>query len=289
MQTIQNDHLIVTVNPKGAELNSIFHKQLQLEYLWNADPAYWAKQSPVLFPVVGALKDNTYFFKDKPYQLGRHGFARDRTFTVSEQSQDAVTFTLTSNEHSLEHYPFQFEFAIRYSLHRSAVSVAYTVRNTTGEDMYFSVGGHPAFKVPLAEGTDYNQYYLEFNKTENTGRWPISPEGLIENSPVPLLNHTSHLPLSKALFYGDALVLKHLSSNKVSLKSHQTVHGVEMDFSGFPYLGIWAAKNADFVCLEPWCGIADSVHTNQRLGSKEGINRLETNQSFTRTWTITLF
>ena len=143
--------------------------------------------------------------------------------------------------------------------------------------------------MPLTPGTNYSQYYLEFNKTENTGRWPISPDGLIESLPAPLLSHTSHLPLSKALFYADAVVLKHLSSTRVSLKSHETVHGLDMDFTGFPYFGIWAAKDADFVCLEPWCGIADSVQTSQQLGSKEGINRLETNESFIRTWTITLF
>lgn len=289
MQTIQNDNLTVTINPKGAELSSVFHKQYQLEYLWNADPAFWAKKSPVLFPIVGNLKDNTYFFKDKSYHLSRHGFARDSTFIVSGLSQDAVTFSLTSDEQSFPSYPFQFVFDIRYSLHRSSLSVTYTITNTTGEDMYFSLGGHPAFKVPLTEGADYSQYYLEFNKTEDTGRWPISADGLIEDSPTPLLSHTTHLSLSKALFYSDALVLKHLSSNSVSLKSHETIHGLEMDFTGFPYFGIWAAKNADFVCLEPWCGIADSVHSNQQLAGKEGINRLETNQSFTRTWTITLF
>ena len=289
MQTIYNEVLAVTVNPKGAELNSIFHKQHKLEYLWGADPAYWAKKSPVLFPIVGALKDNTYFFKDNPYQLSRHGFARESTFTVSEQTQDAVTFSLISDGHTLTVYPFHFEFRLHYALTGSTLNVTYEVKNLTGDDMYFSVGGHPAFKVPLAEGTTYDQYYLEFNQPENAARWLIAADGRIKDTPEPLLHASNQLPLSKRLFYEDAVVFKHLSSNRVSLRSDGTSHGLEMDFSGFPYLGIWAAKDADFVCLEPWCGIADSIHTNQQLIDKEGINHLPAHETFSRTWTVTLF
>ncbi|MBE7174468.1 MAG: aldose 1-epimerase family protein [Williamsia sp.] len=289
MQTIYNDVLTVTINPKGAELSSIYHKQHELEYLWSADPAYWAKKSPVLFPIVGALKDNTFFFNDKPYELSRHGFARESTFTVSEQSQDAIAFTLTSDGHTLTIYPFHFEFSLHYALAGEQLQVTYGVKNLTGDDMYFSVGGHPAFKVPLAEGTDYTDYYLEFNQPENVARWPIAPDGRIEAAPVPMLNNTNKLPLTKELFWEDALVFKHLASNKVALKSDKTEHGLEMDFSGFPYLGIWAAKGADFVCLEPWCGIADSVNTNQQLIDKEGINRLAAHETFTRTWSLNFF
>lgn len=289
MQTIYNDVLTVTINPKGAELSSLFHKQHELEYLWNADPVYWAKKSPVLFPIVGALKDNTYFFKDKPYELGRHGFARESTFTVSGQSQDAITLTLTGDGHTLTVYPFLFEFSLHYALAENRLSVTYEVKNLTGEEMYFSVGGHPAFKVPLVKETDYTQYYLEFEQPENAGRWPIAPDGRIAEPPVPLLNNTKRLPLTKELFYEDALVFKQLASSKVSLKSDKTAHGLQMDFSGFPYLGIWAARNADFVCLEPWCGIADSVHTDQQLVNKEGINLLAPHETFTRTWSLTLF
>ena len=289
MQTIYNDVLSVTINPKGAELSSIYHKQLELEYMWDADPAYWAKKSPVLFPIVGALKDNTYFYKGQSYQLGRHGFARESTFTVSEQSQDAVTFSLISDGHTLVLYPFHFELKLHYALAENTLRLTYEVKNLTGEEMYFSVGGHPAFKVPLVEGTAYNDYYLEFNQAENAGRWPIAADGRIEAAPTPLLNNTNRLPLTKELFWEDALVFKQLSSNKISIKSDSTPHGIQMDISGFPYLGIWAAKGADFVCLEPWCGIADSVNTDQQLTNKEGINCLAAHETFSCTWMITLF
>jgi galactose mutarotase-like enzyme len=153
--------------------------------------------------------------------------------------------------------------------------------------MYFSVGGHPAFKVPLEEDRAYTDYYLEFENPEDAGRWPISKDGLIEAVPVPILKGRK-IPLDKKLFQQDALVFKKLASQSISLKSDHTPHGIEFSYKGFPYLGIWAAKNADFVCIEPWCGIADSVNTSQQLREKEGINSLEPEQYFIRSWSVKL-
>jgi galactose mutarotase-like enzyme len=155
--------------------------------------------------------------------------------------------------------------------------------------MYFSVGGHPAFKVPLAEGTTYTDYQLEFNQVEDAGRWPLSAEGLIKDAPVPLLEHTKVLPLKKELFLEDALVFKHLQSDVVTLRSDVTERGLRFQFDGFPYLGIWAAPNADFVCIEPWCGIADSVQATGALTEKEGINALEAGGTFERQWEVGFF
>jgi galactose mutarotase-like enzyme len=159
----------------------------------------------------------------------------------------------------------------------------------TIEDMYFSVGGHPAFKVPLSEGTAYNDYSLVFDKKETTGRWPITSDGLIESNPDPLLNNSNILPISKELFLKDALVLKHLQSNSVRLQSDKTPHGLEFDFTGFPSLGLWATPGADFLCIEPWCGIADSEHTDQQIQNKEGINCLPAGEKFEATWKVKFF
>jgi galactose mutarotase-like enzyme len=289
MRTIENEYLKIVIKEKGAELESIFNKQTQLEYMWNADPAFWGKKSPVLFPVVGALKNDTYFFENNGYSLSRHGFARESEFIVTEQAGTFITFTLESNKLTRQKFPFEFRFDILYSLEKTKLNVAYRVQNTGSCELYFSVGGHPAFKVPLAAGTDYNDYYLEFNEPEVAGRWPVSEDGLIKANPVPLLNSTKKLPLTKELFYQDALVFKHLQSTKVSLCSDKTSNGLEFDFTGFPYLGIWAAKNADFICIEPWCGIADSISTNQQLTDKEGINRLAPMETFQRVWAVKTF
>jgi galactose mutarotase-like enzyme len=288
MFTIENQQIKAVINAKGAELTQLIHKANQLDYMWSGDAAFWGKHSPVLFPIVGALKNNTYIYNSQSYQLPRHGFARDKQFAVETQTADAITFLLRSDAETLTVYPFAFEFRIKYTIVDHTLAVTYEVANAGKTELYFSVGAHPAFKIPLAPGTDYTDYYLQFNQTETTPRWPISPDGLIESTPLPLLQNTNRLNLSKDLFQKDALVLKGMPSTTVTLASPKTTHGFRFDYPGFPFLGIWAAKNADFVCIEPWCGIADSVHTNQRLEEKEGINKLASGENFTRTWTITL-
>jgi len=289
MFTIENEWLKVDILSKGAELTGIFNKKFQLEYMWNADPAYWAKKSPVLFPVIGALKDDTYFFENKSYKLSRHGFARDMDFSVFKQDKESISFNIESSTETKQKFPFDFRFEINYSLQENSLKVEYVIKNTGKGKMYFSVGGHPAFKLPLAEGLSYSDYYLEFNRSEIAGRWPISKQGLIEKEPTPLLEDNNHLPLTKKLFEKDALVFKHLRSTSVSLKSSKSERGLSFDFTGFPFLGLWAAPNADFVCIEPWCGIADSIDSNQELTQKEGIYETDTGEVWSRSWLLTLF
>ena len=286
---IENQQLRISIHPKGAELQSIFHKGHHTEYMWNGDPAFWAKHSPLLFPIVGTLKANTYYYNGKPYELSRHGFARDRVFEVETRTADAITFLLRSDEASLKVFPFEFELRVSYRIQAATLTTTYAVTNPDKTPLYFSVGGHPAFKVPLAPGTTYTDYWLEFAATEQGPRWPISKDGLIEREPLPLLNGARKLPLTKELFAKDALVFKGLHSTSVTLRSERTERGLTMQFPGFPFLGIWAATGADFVCIEPWCGIADAVDSNQQLTQKEGINRLDAGDRFERSWTLSVF
>jgi galactose mutarotase-like enzyme len=289
MFTIENQSLKVTIEAKGAELTSIHHKDENLDYLWGGDPAIWGKHSPVLFPIVGALKDNAYYYNNVAYHLPRHGFARDRVFAMERQTDDTVVLLLTSDAETMQVFPFEFELRIRYTLFDSSLAVAYHVKNTGPGDMFFSLGAHPAFKLPLNEDVAYSDYYIVFDKVETAPRWPISPEGLIMREPVPLLGDSNRLPLTKELFHKDAIVLKGIDSSILTVKSDKAKNGFRFDFPGFPYLGIWAAKNADFVCIEPWCGIADGVDTDQQLDHKEGINKLQKDEEFTRTWTVSFF
>ena len=289
MIKIENELLAVSIDLKGAELQSVYLKQHQLEYLWSGDAAFWGKKSPVLFPIVGGLKNNQYSFKNKSYSLGRHGFARDKHFILLAQTTDSASFLIEADEETIKVYPFQFRFIVKYHLNNNQLICTYEVENTGTEEMFFSVGAHPAFKVPLTTDTKYNDWYLEFEKTENTAIWPLSADGLIEANSTPYLINTNKLPLKKELFYGDALVFKNLASETISIKSDSSTHGLTMQFNDFPFYGIWSAKDADFVCLEPWCGIADSVNHNSLLIEKEGINVLPPYQFFKRAWGITLF
>ncbi|MDI9364710.1 MAG: aldose 1-epimerase family protein [Flavobacterium sp.] len=289
MVTLTNQHLQVNITPKGAELSSIYNKQTGLEYLWNGNPEFWAKQSPTLFPIVGGLKNGSYQFAGKQYAMGRHGFTREMFFVVSNQTNLTATFTIEATEETLKQYPFQFLFSVTYSIEGNKLSVTYTVKNSSSNTLYFSVGAHPAFKVPLVQGDAYDDYYLAFNETENAGIYPLTADGLVELRPVPCLENTNKLPLTKTLFYKDALVFKELKSTAISILNTKNSHGLTYSYTDFPYMGIWAAKNADFVCIEPWCGIADNVATTSQFAEKEGINTLASNETFTKTWAVEMF
>lgn len=289
MYNIENNTLKITIAAKGAELKSVVHKQHQLEYMWQADPAFWAKTSPVLFPIVGELKNKQFRYRCQLYRLPRHGFAREKEFAVSNHQTDTIRFTLDSNDETFSVYPFRFSFSLVYTLHEDSLTVTYLVENRGEEDMLFSVGGHPAFRVPLVAGTAYNDYSLQFEKRETSGRWPISKDGMIEAAPQPMLQNSLVLPLTKDLFAKDAIVLKNLQSETVRLQSDKTPHGLHFSIAGFPYLGLWAAPGADFICIEPWCGIADSVKADGELEHKEGINRLAPGERFSRAWKVRFF
>lgn len=287
MIVLDNDQLQLLIAPKGAELQRIYNKQLHLDYLWNADAAYWPKHSPVLFPIVGQLKDDTYIYQNKRYHLTRHGFARDQTFIVETSTNNRATFLLQSSSETHHIYPFDFELRVHYVLTDTQLSVTYDVYNTGKKEMYFSIGGHPAFKVPLVYNTRYEDYYIALEKTEEAPRWTLK-NGLIDK-PEPFLQYQERINLTHELFYNDALVFKHLAPGTLTLKSDKTTHGIRMNTAAFPYLGIWAQKDAPFVCIEPWQGLADSTSHNQQLEEKEGIVDLAAEHRWQQSWQATFF
>lgn len=286
---IENEKLIVTIATKGAELQSLTNKETQLEYLWNGDAKFWAKRSPVLFPIVGSLKNNSYEYKGKKYSLSRHGFARDMQFELASQTNESISFFITDTKETFSNYPFHFKFLIKYSLQQNNLIVEYIIENIGNETMYFSVGAHPAFKIPLVKETSFEDYFLGFNHVENAGQYKLSADGLTQENAVSFLDDTNKLALKKSLFYEDALVFKNLKSDAVAIKSLKTNHGLTMYFSGFPYFGIWNAKDADFICLEPWCGITDNINTSGNLKDKEGINSLQLFATFNKKWKVQVY
>lgn len=289
MHQLSDGPYTIQVSPLGAELRSFLNGDTGIEYIWQRDPAYWAKSSPVLFPIVGGLKNGQYRFNEQVYYLPRHGFARERSFILTEQTNNSLCYLLASDEETLANYPFPFRLNIRYTLQHNQLQVAYTVTNTGSGTQYFSIGAHPAFRVPLKNDDSFEDYFLEWELPETIGRWPLSADGLIETAPLPLLDNKKILPLTKSLFHKDALVFKHMASRKIAIRSSKHAHGVAMDFQGFPYYGIWSTKDADFVCLEPWCGIADSVDADGELTHKEGMHSLEPDTQFTVSWQVSVF
>jgi len=288
MILLENENIVVTIAAKGAELRSIKNKTNGLEYLWNGDAAFWGKFSPVLFPIIGALKNDKYIYNEREYKMSRHGFARDHTFEVQQIGDDEVLFTLSATQDTLRIYPFEFILRLRYKILGASLSCAYELSNPGQQDLLFSVGGHPAFAVPLTGETVYEDYYLDFTKDESLTYFKIS-DNLISDQTETLQLNRGRLALRHELFYNDALVFKHLNSDTISLKNTKNLHGLHFRFHNFPYLGIWAAKDADFICLEPWCGIADSIHHNQQLSDKEGIISLSPGLDWQRSWEAAFF
>lgn len=287
MIILENEILQATIAPMGAELQSLINKKTGIEYMWSGDAAYWGKHSPVLFPIVGGLKNDTYFYNDKPYHLPRHGFARDKDFFAVKKNHATAVFTLSEDEQTVAVYPFPFTLRLTYELNDDTLSCTYEVYNSGNGNLLFSVGAHPAFAVPLTKDTSYGDYYLQFNAPEILQRWKLE-NGLVASPEIlPVTNNI--LPLQQSLFYEDAIVLKHLQSNTITLASTRQPHGIQFVFNDFPFFGIWAAKDAPFVCLEPWCGIADSVAHDQQLIHKEGINTLPANAHWQRTWSAKCF
>jgi len=286
MIELKNDHLLVRINEKGAEIQNLqLNKQ---EYLWQADPDYWGKHAPVLFPIVGELKDGKYLFEDQEYHLSRHGFARDNLFEVNQSADTSAIFTLRSDAETRAVYPFEFIFQVQYEIIQQTLYCSYIVQNEDDGNLYFSVGGHPAFKVPISDQLKYEDYVLEFSNDIVLKRFLLQ-NGLTNNKTETLKLNDKKLYLNPSLFYNDAIVLKHIDSDQIKLYSDKDLHGLTFKFEGFPFFGIWAAKDASFVCLEPWCGIADNIHHDYQLKNKEGINQLAIGAKWKRTWSVELY
>lgn len=288
MFTLENKKLRIAVKKTGAELCKITSVKDEIDFMWDANPEVWGSYAPNLFPIIGALKDDTYFFENQKYTLSKHGFIRNNNkVTLQEQSQDSLTFKLSYDEDSLKIYPFKFDFLITYQLIDNIITMTHTIKNYDDKTMYFSLGGHPAFKCPVYNNETYSDYYLEFEHTENSETHLINiKNGLISNKTRSVFNNSNSLPLKHDLFNEDALIFKDLKSKKVTLKSKS--HGAILTFSykDFPYLGIWAKPDSDYVCIEPWLGIADSENTNQNLKEKEGILTLMPQQTFKASYSI---
>lgn len=283
---IINEFLKLTVKSSGAEMISIKNTISSKEYLWQGDPAYWARRAPVLFPIVGKVNDNTYKVDGQSYELPQHGFARDMHFELIDHVENSLTYVLKSNEETLSTYPYKFEFYIKYSLEYNKVIVNYEVKNVDEKPIWFSLGAHPAFNCPIEKNEQFSDYYLEFEKPETVSTLMLE-NGLRNGKQSPLLSDQNTLPLDAKLFDQDALIFNDLKSRTVSLKSHKSKHNIKMDFTGFPYLGIWSKKGgAPFVCLEPWMGVADEVGYTGEFKDKLCIRSLAKGKTFTAEYTL---
>lgn len=281
---IASAQLVLKVNAHGAELCSVKDKVSGFEFIWQADPAVWTRHAPVLFPVVGKLFENKILIDGNVFHMNQHGFARDSHFEIVELYEDTIRFMLESNEETRKGYPYDFKFFVMHEVIENRVKISYTVLNTGSETLFYSVGAHPGFNLPLK---DLSKYTILFEKPENLERYMLN-KGNFNGLSECLGTNQSVLNLSKDLFIKDAIVFQNLKSSQLSLVQQNSNFKIELQFEGFPYLGIWSKyPNQDFICLEPWAGLADSVGFNGDISIKEGIIFLAPLEEKTLSYTIT--
>jgi len=284
--TVKNAEIELSVKEEGAEICSIKSVNTGTEFIWDANPDVWANYAPILFPIVGALQNGRYKYKGKEYQLPQHGFFRhNKAIKLVEKTETSLKFLLSQNAETLKVYPFHFDFFTTYIIANNRVTIKHEIKNTGTEDMYFSIGEHPAFKCPLTADEEYSDYYLEFEENENSLSWMLDGS-LIGKNKKKVFDNNNIINLHKNIFDEGALVFKDLKSKKVSLKSKKSNNFVTVIFPDFKYLGFWAKPQAEFVCIEPWLGIADSSDFTGELPDKEMIIKLAAGENYTAEYSI---
>jgi galactose mutarotase-like enzyme len=283
--TLQNKYIKIVVDTLGAELKSLIKLNNHLEYIWQGNPSFWKRSAPVLFPIVGRLKEDSYIYNDTKYSMSQHGFARDMEFVLTKKEEDTLTFTLHSNKKTLIFYPFSFELDIIYKLIDSKVQIEYKIINKTDTTMYFSIGAHPAFNTPLVDDKK-DDYYFLFDNLEKTKRYFLNNNGLVYEDKTFLLEN-NRLDITKELFSNDALIFNDAQILCITLASKKHKEFIKVEFHGFDYLGLWSkSADAPFVCIEPWHGIADFSTTSQNIKEKQGIKVLQANGIFESKYSI---
>lgn len=276
--TISNSEITATINSKGAELISL--KKNEREYIWEGNPKFWGKHSPILFPIVGTLKENFFIHNNKKFELTRHGFARDNEFEIVECSDNKVVFLLLSSIATLKNYPFDFVLQVIYTLKKNNLKISYKVKNNSPEKFPFSIGGHPAFALPQK----FEDYSLLFEKQETLTSYELEND-LVSNKTKTFELKEKQFPLDYSTFENDALIFKIMESKSIEILEKQKPM-LKFSFNDFPNFGIWTKTNAPFICLEPWLGYSDTSNANGNLFDKEGIIILEKDKTFKASFNI---
>lgn len=286
MKTISNKQLTIQVSPHGAELCSIVANGK--EYLWQADPAFWKRHSPVLFPIVGSVWENEYRNEGIPYTLTQHGFARDMEFTLVSEKENEVHYRLISNEETLQKYPFPFCLEIGYRIQGKQIEVIWKVKNTGDKEMYFQIGAHPAFYWPEFDANSLERGFFGFDRKDGLKYILISEKGCADPSVEYSLELADGLlPLDTHTFDKDALILENGQVRKVTLFNKEKRAYLSLHFNA-PVVGLWSppAKNAPFVCIEPWYGRCDRAHYTGEYKDKDWIQHLQPDEIFQGGYTI---
>ena len=291
LYSIENEFVKASFSTKGAELCSMILKSDNSEYVWQAEPKVWARHAPLLFPIIGRLKDGEYTFDGKTYKSTQHGFGRDSEFEVFSKEENAITFVLNPNELSAQMYPFAFELQICYVLDGTTLKKTHTFINKDDKALYYEVGGHDGYNICLEEGEVMSDYYLDFGELD-----AIHPLCLDEN--VLILKDTYTIPLQDGklkvnmeLFKQDALMIHNIPVHTISLKSTKSDRMIKIDFDDFKTIGIWTKYmdfDTNYICLEPWSTLPDCAYLGKEIEEKIDIRKVEAGQSDVLSFSVTI-
>lgn len=284
---LKNDVITLGINSKGAEMKSLKNNETGLEYLWQADPAFWGRTSPVLFPVVGNYKDKTTYYEGKAITLSQHGFARDTEFELASKTEDTIWFSFESTEETYEKYPFHFKLSVGYQIKGNTVKVMWKVENPDQKTLHFSIGAHPAFNCPLNEGEKQEDYFLFFDTDKPLESSIIGADGFVSEETEFFYPENGKLAITANLFDNNTMVIEHDQTHEVSLLTPEGKEYVKVSYTA-PLVGIWTPieKNAPFICIEPWYGRSDRSNFNQQLVEREYGQTLEPGTEFNAEYTI---
>jgi galactose mutarotase-like enzyme len=284
--SITSGNLTAQIDPRGAQLSSLSTADSS-EILWNGDAAVWAGRAPLLFPIVGVLAGGVYRLGSKTYALSRHGFARDKIFTLRDSSPCSAAFRLQADDSTRCVYPFQFELDVRYEFSGAALSLTTAIRNLGLTDMPASFGYHPGFRWPLPFGQPRGSHFIEFETDEPAPVRRIDAAGLLTpiRHPTPIANR--RLELTDALFQDDVLIFDQVKSRSVSYGGTRGPR-LRISFSDASYLGVWTKPGAQFICIEPWHGITDPEGFLGDFMQKPGVRVLKSGEGFFAKMDITL-
>lgn len=287
--SLGNAQLRIGVDTLGAELKSLKNVESNREYMWDAKPEYWKRTSPVLFPVVGSLNNGCYRYDGKEYPMSQHGFARDMEFELLRQTEDGLVFVLKSGKETWEKYPFDFELEIGYRIDENNLVVSWRVTNCGNKEMYFSIGGHPAFLCPIHDGDAQTDYQILFDTNDTIIASVIGDNGTLSSRKKAYALSNGYMHITADLFDDDALIVEDNQAHRVSLCDKQGQPYLTVRFDA-PLFGLWspAKKNAPFVCIEPWYGRCDKDIFTGDLSQREWDNKLLPTEQFCAEYTITI-
>jgi len=278
---LNSESATVEIRPLGAELISFKDKESGREYMWSGDAEFWTGRSPVLFPIVGSVYDGVMRAEGGEYALKNHGFARNREFRLVEAEETRAVFHLSADDETLAIYPYKFALTLTYTLEGSTLRIQYRVDNDDDKNIYFQLGTHPAFNCPIGGDGEFEDYVLEFNQEESLERFFVTGGNIqIPDKSEIVLEKGTVLPLTRAQFEEGAMIFRDVKSDRVTLKSEKSEHSVSVSSENFPYLGVWQPKNAPFLCIEPWHGLADADKFEGELKDKELAVELEPGEYF---------